>query len=110
MTSDLHIHTSKHAHVPLYSKPPGWRLGWSPCHHLPFASGLNLNPPPGSWFSQRQLPSCPGSHYNKCASFTEDPVVKKFLNWDKMLRVSDKVRSPALSWPPAPVLPGERPH
>lgn len=33
--------------------------------------------------------------------FTEDPVVKKFLAWDKNLEVSDKVSHP-LRWIPAP--------
>lgn len=35
------------------------------------------------------------------SSFTEDPVVKRFLAWDKNLRVSDKVRcvpAPHLPW------------
>ena len=35
---------------------------------------------------------CSTSHASVCSLITEDPVVKRFLAWDKDLRVSDKVR------------------
>ena len=38
---------------------------------------------------------------NICPLFPEDPVIRKFLAWDKNLQVSDKV-SPPLRWIPAP--------
>uniref|UniRef100_A0A2K6GIM8 Speedy/RINGO cell cycle regulator family member E4 n=1 Tax=Propithecus coquereli TaxID=379532 RepID=A0A2K6GIM8_PROCO len=33
---------------------------------------------------------CPTSQPNACSLFTEDPVIRNFLAWDKNLRVSDK--------------------
>ncbi|KAL4827407.1 hypothetical protein H8958_022509, partial [Nasalis larvatus] len=35
---------------------------------------------------------CPASHTDICSLITEDPVIKRFLAWDKDLRMSDKVR------------------
>ncbi|XP_063502502.1 speedy protein E2B-like isoform X3 [Symphalangus syndactylus] len=34
---------------------------------------------------------CTASHADICSLITEDPVIKRFLAWDKDLRVSDKV-------------------
>uniref|UniRef100_A0A2I3GGP5 Speedy/RINGO cell cycle regulator family member E4 n=1 Tax=Nomascus leucogenys TaxID=61853 RepID=A0A2I3GGP5_NOMLE len=33
---------------------------------------------------------CPASHTDICSLITEDPVIQRFLAWDKYLRVSDK--------------------
>uniref|UniRef100_A0A2K5LW84 Speedy/RINGO cell cycle regulator family member E4 n=1 Tax=Cercocebus atys TaxID=9531 RepID=A0A2K5LW84_CERAT len=33
---------------------------------------------------------CPASHADICSLITEDPVIKRFLAWDKDLRMSDK--------------------
>lgn len=73
-----------------------------------FTLGHNLAFPRGGGGGARfSLLALQGSHDspvptgNICPLFTEDPVVKKFLAWDKRLEVSDKVNHP-LRWIPAP--------
>lgn len=48
---------------------------------LPLCSGMFSGQP------------CPRCQPNTCSLFAEDPVVKRFLAWDKKMKVSDKVTS-----------------
>lgn len=69
-----------------------------PLPPLPVSLTLCHNPEPSpgeAWSSSLwKLPQqpCCGHQSNTCPIFTEDPVIKKFLAWDKNLKVSDKVR------------------
>ena len=72
---------------------------------FPVSLSLGHNPEPslrghGSTLCPTTLPWQPCSCFqaNTCPLFTEGPVIKGFLDWDRSLRLSDKVRGiPALS-------------
>uniref|UniRef100_A0A2I3H3C0 Speedy/RINGO cell cycle regulator family member E4 n=1 Tax=Nomascus leucogenys TaxID=61853 RepID=A0A2I3H3C0_NOMLE len=63
-----------------------------PEHHEDFNSLLDFPPGGTLLLAALLLPRkpCPASHTDVCSLITEDPVIKRFLAWDKDLRVSDK--------------------
>lgn len=75
---------------PLFPSASPWATSW----HFPRGARFTL-------LALECSHDSPVPTGNICPFFTEDPVVKKFLAWDKNLEVSDKVSHP-LRWIPAP--------